>query len=49
MTFNGELLNQTSDQNRVREPFSTTNLQLLAKAEETESVEVIKDEMSLRI
>ena len=49
MTFNGELLNQTSDQNRVREPFSTTNLQLLAKAEETESVEVIRDVMSLQI
>jgi hypothetical protein len=47
MTFNGEPLNQTSDQNRVRESFPTTNLQLLAKAEETESDEVIRDVMSL--
>jgi hypothetical protein len=47
MTFNGELLNQTSDHNRVREPFPTINLQLLAKAEETESDEVIRDVMSL--
>jgi hypothetical protein len=49
VTFNRELLSQTSDQNRVRVSFPIINLYLLANAEKIESTEVARNMMSIQI
>lgn len=49
MTFNRELLSQTSDQNRIRVSFPIINLYLLANAEKIESAEVVRNMMSIQV
>jgi len=49
VTFNRELLSQTSDQNRVRVSFPIINLYLLTNAEKIESTEVARNMMSIQI